>query len=107
MHYSHPVHPSPDYALSLRYLEQAEEHTPTLPEIEMARAMVLKRAGDPEAAARSMDAARALDGQDRFVNGKAGKYWLRAGEVQKASETFGLFTKVRSTEGKRNSVLDR
>jgi peptide alpha-N-acetyltransferase len=94
LHYAHPSHPSPDYAQALRLLEQADSHTPTLPEINMARALVYKRAGDPEAAAKAMEDARLLDGQDRFLNGKAGKYWLRAGEVHKASETFGLFTKV-------------
>jgi hypothetical protein len=60
----------------------------------MARAMVLKRAGDSLGAAREMEFARALDGQDRYVNGKAGKYWMRAGQGDKAVEIMGLFTKV-------------
>jgi hypothetical protein len=95
LHLAHPTHPSPDYARSLDLLETALRHTPTLPEIYMAKAMVLKRAGDPDGAARWMEKARLLDGQDRFINGKTGKYWLRAGEVEKASAVFGLFTKVR------------
>jgi tetratricopeptide (TPR) repeat protein len=95
LHLAHPTHPSPDYARSLELLETALRHTPTLPEIYMAKAMVLKRAGDPDGAARWMEKARLLDGQDRFINGKTGKYWLRAGEVEKASAVFGLFTKVR------------
>ncbi|KAJ9127946.1 hypothetical protein QFC24_000231 [Naganishia onofrii] len=93
LHLAHPAHPTPDYARSLKLLETALEHTPTLPEIHMAKAMVLKRAGDPDGAARAMEQARLLDGQDRFLNGKAGKYWLRAGEVEEASAVFGLFTK--------------
>lgn len=60
----------------------------------MARAMVLKRAGDYQAAAESMEEARLLDGQDRFLNGKAAKYWLRAGDVRKAEELLAMFTKV-------------
>lgn len=96
LHLAHPTHPSPDYARSLDLLETALRHTPTLPEIYMAQAMVLKRAGDPDGAARSMEKARLLDGQDRFLNGKTGKYWLRAGEVEKATSVFGLFTKVSS-----------
>ncbi len=60
----------------------------------MAKAMVLKRAGDPSGAAHAMEEARLLDGQDRFLNGKAGKYWLRAGEVQRAEDILVLFTKV-------------
>ena len=60
----------------------------------MARALVLKRAGDPQGAAHSMEEARLLDGQDRFLNGKAAKYWLRAGNVAKAEELLAMFTKV-------------
>lgn len=94
LHLAHPTHPSADYVRSLDLLDTALRHTPTLPEIYMAQAMVLKRAGDPDGAARSMEKARLLDGQDRFLNGKTGKYWLRAGEVEKATAVFGLFTKV-------------
>jgi len=60
----------------------------------MAKAKVLKRAGDALGAAELMEEARSLDGQDRFLNGKAAKYWLRAGEVKKAEELVSLFTKV-------------
>jgi hypothetical protein len=65
----------------------------------MAKAMVLKRAGDPLGAAEAMEEARSLDGQDRFLNGKAGKYWLRAGQVDKAEEVLRLFTKVCTSRG--------
>lgn len=41
-----------------------------------------------------MEEARRLDGQDRFLNSKAAKYWLRAGEFEKAYSVLGLFTKV-------------
>ncbi len=70
------------------------EHTPTLPELYMAKAMILKRAGDPMGAAQAMEEARSLDGQDRFLNCKAAKYWLRAGEVKTAEDLVSLFTKV-------------
>ncbi|EEB99330.1 hypothetical protein MPER_01010, partial [Moniliophthora perniciosa FA553] len=40
-----------------------------------------------------MHEARALDGQDRFLNTKAGKYLLRAGLNEEAERVFGLFTK--------------
>lgn len=62
----------------------------------MARARVLKRAGDPLGAAHAMEEARLLDGQDRFLNGKAAKYWLRAGDHKKAEELLAMFTKVDS-----------
>jgi len=94
LHLSHPSHPNPSHVRSIELLDKANEHTPTLPEIYMAKAKVLKRAGDALGAAQLMEEARSLDGQDRFLNGKAAKYWLRAGEVKKAEELVSLFTKV-------------
>jgi len=94
LHISHPLHPNPSPARSLDLLSLAAEHTPTLPEIYMARAMVLKRAGDPQGAAQAMEDARLLDGQDRFLNGKAAKYWLRAGDMKQAEDLVALFTKA-------------
>lgn len=43
-----------------------------------------------------MKEARALDGQDRFLNSKTAKYLIRADEVDEAEKVCGLFTKVRS-----------
>ena len=60
----------------------------------MIKAMVLKRSGDVESAAYVMEEARILDLQDRFLNSKAAKYWLRAGHVAKAEELLALFSKV-------------
>lgn len=60
----------------------------------MAKAKIQKRAGDAAGAAETMEEARLLDGQDRFLNGKAAKYWLRAGDVKKAEELLAMFTKV-------------
>lgn len=84
-----------DKALSL--LDISLQHTPTLPELYMCRARVLKRAGDYLGAARCQNDARLLDGQDRFLNTKFGKYLLRAGMVDEANSIFGMFTKVRSS----------
>ncbi|WWC63187.1 uncharacterized protein I303_105787 [Kwoniella dejecticola CBS 10117] len=93
LHISYPLQTSPDYTRSIELLDQALEHTPTLPELYMAKAMVLKRSGDLLHAAYEMEKARLLDGQDRFLNGKAAKYWLRAGEIKKAEELLAMFTK--------------
>jgi Flp pilus assembly protein TadD len=79
---------------ALALVSTALEHTPTLPDLHTLRARILKRAGDPFGAARSLEDARLLDGQDRFLNTKCGKYRLRAGLVDEASEVFGMFTKV-------------
>lgn len=83
----------PQPTKSLSYLSQAIAHTPTLPELYTARARVLKHSGDFMGAALAMDEARSLDGQDRFLNSKAAKYWIRAGEPEKAQTILGLFTK--------------
>jgi len=96
LHYAHPTsNPSPSPTTSLSLLSKAVDHTPTLPELFTAKARVLKHAGDSWGAAVQMEEARRLDGQDRFLNSKAGKYWLRAGQEERALGVLGLFTKVR------------
>jgi len=70
------------------------KHTPTLPDLHSLKARILKRCGDFLGAARRANDARLLDGQDRFLNTKCGKYLLRADMVDEASSIFGLFTKV-------------
>jgi len=80
---------------SLALISDALEHTPTLPELHTFKGRVLKRLGDPVGAAHCLNAARLLDGQDRFLNTKCAKYKLRAGFIDEANEILGLFTKVR------------
>ena len=70
-------------------------HTPSLPELSMLKARILKRAGDVDGALQAMTDARLLDGQDRFLNSKNAKYLLRADQVEEAERVVGLFTKVR------------
>lgn len=114
-HYTYlAAHPSPSIpspsntsytSLALLNIRAALAHTPTLPELLLALARLLKHSGDPWEAAKALEEARLLDGQDRYLNTKAGKYWLRAGEVStigedkrgKAEQVVGLFTKVRTT----------
>ncbi|KII91268.1 hypothetical protein PLICRDRAFT_38004 [Plicaturopsis crispa FD-325 SS-3] len=78
---------------ALEIISIALSHTPTLPELHTCKGRVLKRSGDLLGAARCLDDARLLDGQDRFLNTKCAKYRLRAGLVEEASDMFGLFTK--------------
>ncbi|KAJ7135988.1 NMDA receptor-regulated protein 1-domain-containing protein [Mycena epipterygia] len=81
------------HSQALEMLDSALTHTPTLPELHMFKGRVLKRAGDLFGGARSLEDARFLDGQDRFLNTKSAKYRLRAGMVEEASALLGLFTK--------------
>jgi hypothetical protein len=82
------------HAQSISLLDEALSHTPTLPELHTCKARTLKRAGDLLQAAKSLNDARLLDLQDRFLNTKCGKYRLRAGFLDEAQDTLGLFTKV-------------
>jgi N-alpha-acetyltransferase 15/16, NatA auxiliary subunit len=93
------------YQKAISLLEEAIAHTPTLPELYTCRARVLKRAGDPYGAARSLEEARLLDGQDRFLNTKSGKYRLRAGLIEEAVEIFGMFTRVGFTLTRNDYML--
>ena len=78
---------------ALQYIDSAIAHTPTLPELHMTRARILKRLGARAAAADAMDDARLLDGQDRYLNTKAAKYALRVDDVARATATVKLFTR--------------
>jgi tetratricopeptide (TPR) repeat protein len=91
-HYSYLSRPTQ----ALEIVDQALAHTPTLPELLTCKARILKRTGDLLGAARYVNEARLLDGQDRFLNTKCAKYLLRAGLIEEASTILGLFTKVRS-----------
>ncbi|KAK2461025.1 hypothetical protein APHAL10511_006966 [Amanita phalloides] len=88
-HYSYLGH----HERALTILNSAMRHTPTLPELHQFKARVLKRCGDVLGAARCVNDARLLDGQDRFLNAKCGKYLLRAGMIDEANSILRLFTK--------------
>ncbi|KIJ50501.1 hypothetical protein M422DRAFT_159469 [Sphaerobolus stellatus SS14] len=85
--------PQPDLARASELIDKAIEHTPTLPELFMGKAKILKRAGDPFGGATAMEEARSLDGQDRFLNWKAARYLMRAGDIEGGLKLLGLFTK--------------
>ncbi|ORY88359.1 NMDA receptor-regulated protein 1-domain-containing protein [Leucosporidium creatinivorum] len=82
-----------NHSAALSLLSLASTHTPSLPELHMLRARVLKRAGDEVGAMNAMQEARELDGQDRFLNSKCAKYLVRAEKIKEAEEVLGLFTK--------------
>jgi len=85
---------------ALKHITTAIAHTPTLPDLHVLHGKILKRSGDLYGAARAINLARLLDGQDRFLNTKTGKYLLRAGLVEEAGSkdkgVLGVFTKVRT-----------
>ncbi len=85
--------------LALSYINKGIEHTPTLVELHVEKARIVKHFGDYVKASESMNYARELDLQDRFVNSKSGKYYLRANNIEKATEVISLFTR-NDKEGK-------
>lgn len=81
------------YEKALETVKAAIEHTPTLPELYLAQGRALKRLGNQAGACESVEIARELDGQDRFLNGKSAKYLIRNGEIEKAEQLLSLFTR--------------
>ncbi|VDK51432.1 unnamed protein product, partial [Cylicostephanus goldi] len=86
--------------VAMKYVESAYAHTPTLIETLMVKAKIYKHAGDYSEAARLMDEAQSLDTADRYINSKAAKYLLRAGQMERAEKMCGKFTR----EGDRAST---
>lgn len=83
-----------DYELASKHIDEALDHSPTLVELYIIKARILKHLGDFEKAADTMNEGRELDLQDRFINSKATKYYLRANKVDQAIDCISLFTKL-------------
>lgn len=79
------------------FIDEALSHTPTLVELHLTKARILKHSGSARLAAEQMNIARELDLQDRFINTKCTKYYLRADQNADATNTIALF--VNSTLG--------
>ncbi|SCU91505.1 LAFA_0F04170g1_1 [Lachancea sp. 'fantastica'] len=92
-----------DYTKAKDYIDTALNHTPTMVELYILKARVLKHAGLLADAADTVNEGRKLDLQDRFINTKAVKYYLRADLVEKAVEVVSIFTK---NDGSVNGVMD-
>lgn len=88
----------PSYFVKLqeseKYIDLALEHSPTLVELYIMKARILKHQGHLIKAAEVMSEGRELDLQDRFVNSKATKYLFRANKVDQAIDCISLFTKI-------------
>lgn len=78
---------------ALQLIDEAITHTPTLIDLYMVKAKILKHGGNPQEAAKVMDSARELDTADRYINSKAVKYCLRANDVAHAEELAAMFTR--------------
>ncbi|CEP61237.1 peptide alpha-N-acetyltransferase complex A subunit NAT1 LALA0_S02e09824g [Lachancea lanzarotensis] len=92
-----------DFAKAKEYIDAALDHTPTMVELYILKARVLKHAGHLVDAAETVNEGRKLDLQDRFINTKTVKYYLRANLIEKAVEVVSIFTK---NDGSVNGVMD-
>jgi peptide alpha-N-acetyltransferase len=81
------------YEKALECINEALTHTPTILELVQWRGRIEKHMGDLEKAEQSLNYAREMDLQDRYINTKHVKYLMRVNKVDAAHETAGLFTK--------------
>ncbi|EJS44394.1 nat1p [Saccharomyces arboricola H-6] len=82
-----------DFTKAQEYIDVALKHTPTQVEFYILKARILKHLGLVDTAAEILEEGRQLDLQDRFINCKTVKYFLRANNIDKAVEIASLFTK--------------
>lgn len=80
-----------DFANAHKFIDAAIAHTPTIEMLYLMRAKILMREGRREEAAEAAEKARVLDLQDKYVNSKAAKYFLRAGKIQEAEDRLRIF----------------
>ncbi|KAF6060541.1 NMDA receptor-regulated protein 1 family protein [Candida albicans] len=83
-----------DLTAASKYIDIAIEHSPTLVELYIIKARIIKHQGDFVKASDVMNEGRLLDLQDRFINSKSTKYLLRANKVNEAIDCISLFTKL-------------
>ncbi|KAJ3104096.1 N-alpha-acetyltransferase 16, NatA auxiliary subunit [Phlyctochytrium planicorne] len=87
-----------DGSKALSYINEAIEHTPTLVELLMSKARILKHQGATDKAMDVINDARERDLQDRFINSKCTKYMLRNDSVELAEKTIVLFCRTDSQD---------
>lgn len=92
-----------DFNKAQEFIDSAIKHTPTMVEFYILKGRILKHQGELIKAAQTVDEGRQLDLQDRFINCKTVKYYLRANDIDKAVEIVSLFTK---NENSVNGVKD-
>lgn len=87
-----------DLNSATKYIDAAITHSPTLVELYVIKARILKHENKLVEAAKAMNEGRELDLQDRFINSKATKYLLRSDQVNEAVDCISLFTKLDEDE---------
>ncbi|KAI9815875.1 MAG: hypothetical protein M1832_005185 [Thelocarpon impressellum] len=96
-HYNYYL--SRDLKEAMANIEKAIELSPTSVDYHMTKARTLKHYGHARRASETMEHARTLDERDRYINTKAAKYQLRAGENDAALKTMSKFTRNETAGG--------
>ncbi|CAD5224963.1 unnamed protein product [Bursaphelenchus okinawaensis] len=81
------------YPEALGYIEEAISHTPTLVDLYVLQAKVLKKNGEVQLASEVMEEAQSLDTADRYLNYLSAKYLLKAGKMAEAAKMCEKFTR--------------
>merc|ERR1712226_647694 len=77
----------------LDFAKRGLDHTPTLVELLVVKAKVLKKMGDLASAIDTIDEAQSMDTAYRYTNCIACKYLLQAGEIKRAEEMLAKFVR--------------
>ncbi|OMJ78993.1 hypothetical protein SteCoe_21075 [Stentor coeruleus] len=86
------------YDEAIETVSKAISHTPTVPDLYLFKAKILKHQGQIDKAAQSAEEARTLDYADRYLNNKAAKYLLRNNMITEAEEVMSVFSKEKANE---------
>jgi tetratricopeptide (TPR) repeat protein len=93
---------SKEFDKALELVEQAISITPTLIDLYVLKAKILKHSGNAAVSTDTWEFARKLDLADRYLNSKSVKAMLRVGQIEKARETIMLFAKDNDDQTKSN-----
>ncbi|XRB11152.1 N-terminal acetyltransferase A complex auxiliary subunit NAA15 [Pseudoscourfieldia marina] len=95
-----------DTPRALAYADAALKHTPTVIDLYLVKAKILKHAGDPVSSALLADMARSMDLADRYLNTICVKKLLRAGHQKQAENTIMLFTRGTGPDDSKHKTAE-
>merc|ERR1711887_376438 len=88
-----------EYDDALKLIDLAIDHTPTIVELYMLKAKILKHSNELFKAVQSLKEAQEMDASDRFVGSKCAKYMLRAGQIEEAVVMMAVALKKKGKIG--------
>ena len=96
--YSQLLDHSGRFEEALAAINEAIEHTPTVPDLYLFKAKIYKHQQLIDKAAETAKEARLLDLGDRYLNNKASKYLLRNNQIAETEEVMAVFSKEKANE---------